>query len=141
NSALVRMGYRLVPTRVAHPNSIVVGTPFKIETRWINRGVGRALRDYELRLYLVAADAHIVATASGGPVQTSKWAAVGEHNVTAQALFKNVPAGTYQLAIGLHDKTSQRNIELPVAGSGQLGSYRVGDISVTADKPTSGKVR
>src|SRR4051812_36747939 len=45
-SALARMGYRLVPTRVAYPMSIASGVAFAIEMRWINRGVGRALRDY-----------------------------------------------------------------------------------------------
>ena len=141
NSALVRMGYRLVPTRVAYPTSIVAGTPLKIETRWINRGVGRALRDYEQRISLVGADGHVVATASGGPLQTSKYTADRERNGAAEAVFKNVPAGTYQLAIGLHDEKTKCNIELPISGSCPTGSYRVGNIIVTADKPASDQVR
>ena len=64
NSALVRIGYRLVPTRVAYPTNIVAGMPFKIETRWANRGVGRALRNYEQRFYLLTADGRVAATAS-----------------------------------------------------------------------------
>jgi hypothetical protein len=141
NSGLLRMGYRLVPTRVAYPTSIVAGTPFKIETRWMNRGVGRALRNYEQRLSLLATDGHVAATASGGPIQTSKWAADREQSVLAKAVFTNVPAGTYELAIGLHDEKTRRDIELPIAGRGPSGSYRVGSISVTADKPDSNSVR
>jgi Domain of unknown function (DUF4832) len=141
NSALVRMGYRFVPTRVAYPTSIVPGTPFKIETRWINRGVGRALSDYEQRIWLIATDGHIVATTHGGPLPTSKWVAGQERNGLAKAVFKNVPAGTYQLAIGLHDVKTNRNIELPIASGGPTGVYRVGNISVTADKPASEQVR
>ena len=141
NSGLVRMGYRLVPTRVAYPTSVVAGTPFKIETRWMNRGVGRALRNYEQRFYLLAADGHVAATTSGGPIQTNKWASDREHNVLAKVVFENVPAGTYQLAIGLHDEKSGRDIELPIAGGGPSGSFRIGNISVTADKPASDSVR
>jgi hypothetical protein len=141
NSALMRMGYRLVPTRVAYPTNIADGTPFTIETRWTNRGVGRALRDYEQRLYLVAEDGHVAATASGGPIQTSKWAADQEHNVLTKAVFKNVTTGTYQLAIGLHDETSRRDIELPIAGVGPSGVYRIGRVCVTADNPASQAVK
>jgi hypothetical protein len=141
NTALVRMGYRLVPKRVAYPTSISAGTPFKVETRWMNRGVGRALRDYELRFFLVTAGGHVAATASGGPIQTSKWAAGRKHNVSAQAVFKNVPAGDYAFAIGLHDKKSNRDIELPIASHGQSGSYQVGHVTATADKPASDAVR
>jgi Domain of unknown function (DUF4832) len=141
NSALARMGYRLVPTHVDYSTSIIPGTPFEIETRWINRGVGRALRDYELRLSLVAADGHIAATTSGGPLPTGKWIAGEERNGTVKAVFKKAPAGTYQLAIALHDNKTNRNIELPIAGGGLAGSYRVGNISITADKPASDPVR
>jgi hypothetical protein len=141
NAALVRMGYRLVPTRVAYPTIIANGTPFKIETRWINRGVGRALRDYEQRFYLVAADGHVAATASGGPIQTSDWVADGEHTVLATAEFKNVPDGSYQLAIGLHDEQVRRAIELPIEAGGPSGSYRIGNISVTADKADADAVK
>ena len=141
NSALVRMGYRLVPTRVIYPTSIVAGTPFKLETRWMNRGVGRALRNYEQRLYLLAADGSVATQASGGPIQTGTWAADREHNVLAKTVFKNVPVGTYQFAIGLHDDKSGHDIELPLEGGGPSGSYRIGNISVTADKPASDSVR
>jgi hypothetical protein len=141
NSGLVRMGYRLVPTRIVYPTSIAVDTPFTIETRWANRGAGRALRNYEQRLYLLAADGHVAATASGGPIQTSKWAEDGEHNVLAKVLFKNVPPGAYQIAIGLHDEKSGRDIELPLTGGGASGSYLVSNISVAADKPMPESVK
>ena len=55
--------------------------------------------------------------------------------------IKNVPIGKYQLAIGLHDEKSGRDIELPIAGGGPAGSYQVGSISVTADKSASDSVR
>lgn len=141
NSGLRRMGYRLVPTRVAYPPSIAAGTPLEIEIRWANRGVGRALRNYELRFDLLAPDGHVAAAASGGPIETSKWITPEDHNVRAKAVFKNIALGTYELAIGLRDEKSGRDIELPIAGSGASGSYRIGTISITADKPASESVR
>src|SRR4051812_6671248 len=49
---LKRMGYRLVPTKVVYPSVIDAGKPLDLEMHWANRGVGRALRDYELQLQL-----------------------------------------------------------------------------------------
>jgi hypothetical protein len=141
NSALTHMGYRLIPTRIDYPASILAGKAFKIETRWINRGVGRALRDYELRLSLLTPDGHLAATTSGGPIQTSKWAAAEEHYVTAKGVFKNVPARSYGLAIGLYDKKSHREIGLPIKGAEPNGVYQIGDIQVIADTAASDTVR
>jgi hypothetical protein len=133
------MGYRLVPTRVAYPTCIVTGAPFEIETRWTSRGVGRALRDYELQFSLVTLGGRVVATASGGLVQTNKWAAGQEHNVSAKAVFKNVPAGSYELAIGLYDDKSHREIELPIAGVGPSGKYRIGPVTVNGRQTRVGR--
>jgi hypothetical protein len=141
NSALTRMGYRLVPTRIDYPASIAAGKPFKIDTRWMNRGVGRALRDYELRFSLVSPDGHLAASTSGGLIQTSKWAAAEEHNVTANGVFKNVPARSYGFAIGLYDEKSRREIGLPIKNVGPSGVYRIGDIQVIADTGASHTVR
>jgi hypothetical protein len=141
NSALKRMGYRLVPNRVEYPASIVAGKPVKIETRWMNRGVGRALRDYELRFSLLSPDGHLAATTSGGPIRTSKWTAAEEHNVTAKGVFKSVPAGSCEFALSLYDKKSRHEIELPIQGVGPSGVYRIGHVQVIADTAASDTVR
>ena len=134
DSALVHMGYRLVPTRVTYPASISTEASFRIETRWVNRGVGRALRDYELRLALVSADGRVAAVASGGPIPCRKWVFGEEYQVFNKAVFKHSPVGSYGIAIGLHDKTSNREIELPIAGGGPAGWYQIGHIQVTDSK-------
>jgi hypothetical protein len=134
NLALARMGYRLVPTRVKFPANVLLGTPFQIESRWINRGVGRALRDYELRLSFVTADGQVAATASGGLIQSSKWTSGQEYDASDKATLTELPAGSYEIAIGLHDKISHRAIELPLAGGGPAGRYRIGHIQVADSK-------
>jgi hypothetical protein len=140
-SALKRMGYRFVPTRVAYPTVIVAGVPFKIEVRWINRSVGRALRDYEIRFSLVVPDGNVAATTSGGLIQTSEWAADQEHNVATKVVFEDILAGNYEIAISLHDQKSGREIDLPIAGGGPHGMYRIGTVSVKADKPAADQVK
>jgi hypothetical protein len=134
NSALRQMGYRLMPTRVEYPTSIVAGSSFTIDTRWTNRGVGVALRDFELQFSLISSDGQLAATTSGGPVQTSKWAAAAEYNSSPKVEFENVAAGDYEFAVGLLDDKTHRRIELPIADVGPCGVYRIGPIHVTADR-------
>jgi hypothetical protein len=105
----------------------------------MNRGVGRALRDYELQFSLVSPGGRVVATTSGGPIQTNKWAAGQEHNVSAKAEFKNVPAGNYQFAIDLYDEKSRREIELPISGVGPSGKYRIGPMTVNGRQTRVGR--
>ncbi len=139
NSALARMGYRLVPTRIAYPTAIAAGRPFDIEMRWVNRGVGRALRDYELRLYILASDGHAVATTSGGTLETSRWVAGNEYVVHRNVTFWKAPTGGYEIALALYDGKSHREIELPIAHRGPAGPYQIGDIKcLSSNRPPRG---
>jgi hypothetical protein len=133
SSALARMGYRLVPTRVAYSMSITSGVPFAIEMRCINRGVGRALRDYELHLGLFTIDGKEVATTTAGPIHSSAWSAGRDYNIAIKATFKNVKPGDYQFAIGLFDKATNREIELPLANN-VGGYYRIGNVTTTTNE-------
>ena len=63
---LLRLGYRLVPTRVQFPTTIRSDASFAIEMNWVNRGVGRALRDYELEMLLFDASGNEIAMAKVG---------------------------------------------------------------------------
>ncbi len=137
NSALISMGYRLVPTRIAYPATATIGSPLRIETRWTNRGVGRALRDYELRLALVDKEGRVATVASGGRIHSSAWIAGRDYNVATNVLFKNLAAGTYEFAIGLNDKSTNRALALPLAGSTIDGLYRIGNMVVATDKPAT----
>jgi hypothetical protein len=134
DSALIRMGYRLVPTRIVYPTSIVAGAPFKIEMRWVNRGVGRALRDYTLRFSLLGTDGKVVGQASAEQIRSSDWVAGHDYDIDVSTEFKNIKLRNYRLAFSLYDDQTGRTIELPIEGAAAGGRYRVGDINVTADK-------
>jgi hypothetical protein len=141
DSALIRMGYRLVPTRIGYPASIATGAPFKIEIRWVNRGVGRALRDYALGFSLLGKDGKAVGHSLPEQIRSHEWVAGRDYDIALKAVFKNVKPGNYRLAFGLYDDQTARPIELPIGGAAAGGRYLTGDINVTADKPASDTVR
>jgi hypothetical protein len=128
-SAVNRMGYRLVPTRIEYPTELKSGRPLHFEIRWVNRGVGRALRDYDLRLCLIDSGGRVTAKTAGGTITTSRWVAGEEYPTQINATFANVPIGKYRFAIGLYDSKSKRAIELPIAQRAADGLYRIGSIT------------
>jgi hypothetical protein len=132
-SALMRMGYRLVPTQIAYPMVVRVGKLFDIEMRWVNRGVGRALRDYEVRYSLHDRNECVVATSASQQIRTSKWVSGEEYVVHVQSRFERAPAGDYLLAITLRDNESGAEIEMPIGRHGTHG-YRIGRVRLMADK-------
>ncbi len=140
NHALTRMGYRFVPNKVSYPATVTSHSPLKIDMEWKNRGVGRALRDYELRWTLLNKAGQRVGTASSGPLPTSTWVADRDYPVATSAMFKDVPAGDYQLALSLHDPKTNRVIELPLAEGLPGGLYPVGNLTMTADNLAPGSV-
>jgi hypothetical protein len=64
---LCEMGYRLVPMKVMFPDTIRAGEAFDVEMTWVNRAVGRAMRDFHLRLRLDDA------VCDAGALPTSQW--------------------------------------------------------------------
>ncbi|HEX3600193.1 MAG TPA: DUF4832 domain-containing protein [Lacipirellulaceae bacterium] len=125
-----RMGYRLVPTRVSYPSVVIGQDACDIEIEWTNRGVGRALANYELVAALVNAEGTAVATASGGRVPTSRWVANEQYSVDAALTFAGASSGNYDLTIGLVDRRTARPIELPLERCTSRGLYRIGAITI-----------
>jgi hypothetical protein len=104
---LREMGYRLVPTQVSHPASITSGETFTIEMTWQNRGVGRAMRDFRLRL--VIGDQQIDA----GTIETSRWIKGQGYPVTKE-VKSDLEEGSYPLHIALIDPSTGKAIALPL---------------------------
>lgn len=121
------MGYRLVPTRVSYPQSVTNGQAFEVDFDWVNRGVGRALRDYELQFLLVSRSGEEAASV---PVSlpTSQWLAATTYTVRAVARFPDLPPGDYVLAFTLRDPASLRAIALPLRELGSRPIHRLGPI-------------
>ncbi len=127
---LREMGYRLVPTRIEYPQEITDGVKFKIEADWVNRGVGRPLRDYRIEYRLLDTSGATVAKSVPVILQTSQWLKGSTFTVGNDVRFKNAPPGDYQLAFVLRDPLSGRAVALPLSNGNPNGEYRIGRIKV-----------
>ena len=128
------MGYRLVPTQVAYPLALRSGTPLRIGMQWVNRGVGRAMRDYRLKLLLTSDQGHEVASCDAGPLATASWTKGQSYKASKEATFHNIPAGKYQLHLALIDPATSRPITLPLIGGDAAGFYPLGFVNVRTGK-------
>jgi hypothetical protein len=112
---LRRMGYRLVPLEVTLPKAVRAGEPVSFKMKWINRAVGRAVRDYTLRVRLVHNTHHMLATADAGALPTSQWLEGDEHSITATATFPTITVtGKAMLQLSLFDPATGRPVALPL---------------------------
>ena len=128
------MGYRLVPTKLTFPDEITSDQTFEISGEWVNRAVGRAMSDFRLMLVLADADENPIARCTTEPLETSKWLKGSTYKTSREARFPEVPAGTYDLRIGLIDPGTSKPIGLPLKDRAGDGSYRVGRIRVAANR-------
>lgn len=127
------MGYRLVPEKLTYPSRIVAGESFEISGEWVNRAVGRAMRDFTLKLSLADDAGKVVATADAGPLGTDKWIKGKTYPIQRKAMFANIPAGAFQLHVSLMDPKTSKPIQLPLKNVSSDGSYPIGPISVAAN--------
>ncbi len=124
------MGYRLVPIGLTHPSQISPGEVFNFAGEWVNRAVGRAMRDFTLRLSLVDSSGAIAASADGGPLETSKWIKGKTYAAKTSVTFTNVRAGEYELCMSLIDPENGKAISMPLKDGRPEGSYRIGTVRV-----------
>jgi hypothetical protein len=115
---LREMGYRLVPTEVKYPATIKPGETFTIAMTWENRGVGRAMRDFRLRV--IVGDKQIDA----GAIETSRWIKGQSYNASNEVKLPDIAPGAYPLHIGLIDPKTDKPIMLPLK-DGAIGTIIV----------------
>ena len=120
------MGYRLVPTRVQFPAEIHTGQPFEFASEWVNRGVGRPMRDYTLRLTLLTAEGTIAATADLGPTGCHQWVKDKTYPLKQSAKFTDLPPGNYALHLSLIDPKDGTPIALPLTQGDDAKRYKLG---------------
>ncbi len=126
---LLEMGYRLVPIELQYPASITNGIPFELKSKWVNRGVGRAPRDFQLQLTLLKPDGSIAGQSSPQAISNHEWVNGTIYPLANQIKFPSVPAADYDLAICLHDPITSRSITLPLLNR-HGDSYPVGIVRV-----------
>lgn len=128
---LRRMGYRLVPVKVTYPATVVAGQPIDIAMEWVNRGVGRAMRDLELSLSFDDGVGLSAATVSGGTVRASRWIAGETFPALGTAVVPApLPAGSYELRLSLTDPVAGVRIGLPLADGRPGQSYAIGRVTI-----------
>jgi hypothetical protein len=131
NRGLQQMGYRLMPTRVEFPSRITNGAPFEVRFEWVNRGVGRALRDYSLKLFLENSQTGRLHASESETISTSQWLAGEKHDVSHTAKYSGAPVGKYWLAIQVSDPETDRPIALPLTSGAEKHRYRIGRVEVS----------
>lgn len=128
------MGYRLVPLSVRYPAEVAAGRPFRLEMRWVNRGVGRALRDYGLRLIVADAKGTKLASCDAGTLETSRWVRDEVYRVTREAMLPECQSDAAELRLALTDPETGRTIALPLAGGSPELGYPIGGIRYGAGR-------
>lgn len=127
---LCTMGYRLVPVGLTYSSRVSTARSFEVTSEWVNRGVGRAMRDYSLRLDLVDESGKTAASVDTGPAGTDKWVKGKSYVVRRDVRFEGVPPGRYVLHLALVDPKIGRPIELPLKDGRPDGAYPAGAIEV-----------
>jgi hypothetical protein len=127
---LCTMGYRLVPTKIQLPATIRAGEPFHFVSEWTNRAVGRAMRDYTLRLTLTDATGHVIATTDAGPTGCDRWIQGQTYPLTQDVTFRDVRPGQYDLRLSLIDPRTNRPIALSLKDGDAEKRYQVTTITI-----------
>ena len=119
------MGYRLVPVRISYPRRIVAGKRFEILFEWQNRGVGRALRDFELQVF-ARGKAGALEVAGSQVLPTSSWVAGGSYTATYRGRFDRASDVLGGVSFVLRDPVSGRRIALPLKRAVGESQYPIG---------------
>ncbi|MDO5736475.1 MAG: hypothetical protein Q4P15_08370, partial [Propionibacteriaceae bacterium] len=112
----VNGGYRLAPTRIEAPTSVVVGEQFFITQNWVNGGVGRLPNrtggwhdKYRVSYALLDSETGEVAAQSVDlRSNPGDWIKGQNYTNQVRARFSGAPAGTYTLGYAIVD-TSKGN--------------------------------
>jgi hypothetical protein len=126
------MGYRLVPLRVTMPERLAAGQPFTLDMEWINRAAGRALQDFTLRVRLADEQGEVLAQADAVPLPTSQWLQGDVHQVERSVTFAAISGAAPRatLLMSLHDPSTGRAIQLPLAKRTRDEFYEIGELGL-----------
>lgn len=126
------MGYRLFPARVDYPSTIESGAPWLLEMEWLNRGVGKAARKFNLHVALSDASGEIAATGDAGSLDADRWLNGPTYRVSREVKLKGAKVGRYELRIALIDPQTGAPLGLPLAGDHPGGFYRIGAVHLVS---------
>lgn len=129
NYGLRHMGYRFVPVDVNFPQTISPKGKFQLEVTWINKGVGKALRDYIVEIYIRNMQDACVASYNLESVETSKWVQGNEYKASFDISLPDLTAERYKIYIHMKDPLDRKAISLPLYNEIER-TYLIGIIEV-----------
>jgi hypothetical protein len=127
NYGLMTMGYRFVPNFVEYNGEVQNGSELKVTSQWLNRAVGKAARDYELKAVLTDAKGNKKYEFSLGATGSEKWIQNKKYDVINKATVPSeIKAGEYNFCLAMYDKVTKRYINLAIKNKEpQQGQYYV----------------
>lgn len=123
------MGYRLVPVKVSFAKSLKSGASLTIRMEWVNRGVGRTLRDYSLKVLFLDPSGRVACESEPQTLKTSSWIKGETYPTSLDAVFDKVPAGQYRLCMAMTDPATSQTVALPLKKQISAGTYEIGEVN------------
>ncbi|MCI0158813.1 DUF4832 domain-containing protein [Leifsonia shinshuensis] len=125
------LGYRFVLTKASYPRSVMAGSTLELRQDWVNRAVGRAWKQYPLKVYLTDSAGTTVWSGTDSAFDQRDFVRGSSYPVSSRfTLPSTVPAGSYQLRIAMVDAAGNPAITLAIAGKDAQGRYPIGNIVV-----------
>jgi hypothetical protein len=132
---LLKMGYRFVPTTVSIPDTISHGRNMELSVAFINKAVGKAAKDYTLRVVLSDNTGKQVSEFNLSKVPTASYIKAQTYNTVKVngTVPDSVKPGKYKLTITLYDTERKVYVGMAVNGNGaptETGGVCVGEVKV-----------
>jgi hypothetical protein len=125
---LKRMGYRFVLRTFTYPEEVSQNAKLSFTSWWENKGVAPIYRDYALAIRLKGVnDSRVLLT----DADITTW--LPGDNIYDDAVFVplNIPAGEYDIQIGLVDRSTHNpTVKLAITGRQSDGWYQLGRINI-----------
>lgn len=135
----LRMGYRLMPVEVSWPATVKIGTHFKVQWQWANKGVAPCYPGGFPALTLKDDKGGIVSVLSDESLNMKalKTAAPGKAPVTTHEsdfivglIAPATKPGKYDVYVSVGDRDGTPRIALPLVGDDGQRRYKLGSVGV-----------
>ena len=128
NRWLKRMGYRFVLRKFTYPAKVKPGGKLEFTSWWENKGVAPCYHPFRLALRLAGGSRRTILP-TAADIRT--WLPGDNLYDSAVAIPGDLPAGQYELAIGILDDRSDRaKVKLAIADVDCEGWYKMGVVEV-----------
>ena len=127
-----QMGYHFVLTNVLMPQWFSTITPNAFTMNWVNKGVTYLYEPCSVAMALLDGGNNVVGKSWLAGVSPKNTWAPGPITVASTMSFNTVPAGNYQLAVGLFTSTNQVQPNFSIGNQGRKanGWYIITNISL-----------